>query len=105
LALRMLGVAERAETRLGRTLALRIGLHSGPVVAGIIGMHKFAYDVWGDAVNIASRMEAHGLPGEIQASDETYERLRGDFVWAPRGEIEIKGRGRMATYLLKAARS
>jgi class 3 adenylate cyclase/CheY-like chemotaxis protein len=103
LALKMLDVAGREGARMGRSLELRIGLHSGPVVAGIIGTHKFAYDVWGDAVNVASRMEAHGLPGEIQASYETYERLREGFAWVPRGEIEVKGRGPMLTYLLKGA--
>ena len=101
LALRMLEVADRVRSTLGHALKLRIGLHSGPVVAGIIGTHKFAYDVWGDAVNVASRMEAHGLPGEIQASSETHARLQDGFVWVPRGEIEIRGKGPMATYLLK----
>jgi adenylate cyclase len=96
MALRMLDAAE-----VGGGFKLRIGLHTGPVVAGIIGMHKFAYDVWGDAVNIASRMEAQGLPGEIQVSQETFSRLGDRFAWTARGELEVKGRGPMTTYLLR----
>lgn len=101
MALRMLHAAERGGAIIGKGLQVRIGMHTGPVVAGIIGTHKFAYDVWGDAVNIASRMEAQGLPSEIQASHETFLRLRDHFTWVPRGEIEVKGRGPMETYLLK----
>ncbi len=101
LGLRMLGATSRAAMTLGKTLQLRVGIHTGPVVAGIIGTHKFAYDVWGDAVNVASRMEAQGLPGEIQVSHETYARLRDLFAWIPRGEVDIRGKGPMATYLLK----
>jgi adenylate cyclase len=101
MALRMLHAADRAGSSLGNALQVRIGIHTGPVVAGIIGTHKFAYDIWGDAVNVASRMEAQGLPGEIQASHETFSRLRDQFAWIPRGEIDIKGKGPMATYLLK----
>jgi class 3 adenylate cyclase len=102
MALRMLHATERGAEGLAEGLQVRIGIHSGPVVAGIIGTHKFAYDVWGDAVNVASRMEAQGLPGEIQVSDETHSRLGDRFAWVPRGEIEVRGRGPMATYLLKA---
>ena len=71
------------------------------MVAGIIGVHKFVYDVWGDAVNIASRMEAQGVPGEIQVSHETFSRLGDQFAWTARGELDIKGKGPMAAYLLK----
>lgn len=105
LALGMAGAAARAGAALGHELRLRIGLHSGPVVAGIVGTHKFAYDVWGDAVNVASRMEANGVPGAIQASHETYMRLRGRFDWAPRGTVEVKGKGPVAAWLLKGAAS
>ncbi|HUO83909.1 MAG TPA: adenylate/guanylate cyclase domain-containing protein [Thermoanaerobaculia bacterium] len=87
--------------RSGRDLQLRIGIHSGPVVAGVIGFRKFAYDVWGDTVNTASRMESHGLPGEIHVSDSTYQMIRGLYRCEPRGTIEIKGKGPMSTYLLK----
>jgi adenylate cyclase len=101
MALRMLHAAENGGVGPGEGLQLRIGIHTGPVVAGIIGTHKFAYDVWGDAVNVASRMEAQGLPGEIQVSHETFSRLGDRFAWTARGEIDIKGKGPMATYLLK----
>ncbi len=98
MALRMVRAAEPVVG-----LQVRIGLHTGPVVAGIIGTHKFAYDVWGDAVNLASRMEAQGLPGEIQVSHETFARVRDHFVLEPRGDVDIKGKGPMPTYLLKRA--
>ncbi len=81
-------------------LQLRIGINTGPVVAGVIGRRKFIYDLWGDAVNIASRMESHGLPGQIQVTQTTYERLNDQFEFAERGFIEVKGRGSMKTYWL-----
>ncbi|BAY87496.1 adenylate/guanylate cyclase [Calothrix parasitica NIES-267] len=81
-------------------LNIRIGMHTGSVVAGVIGLQKFTYDLWGDTVNIASRMESHGLPGKIQVSQKTYQRLRHKFILEKRGEISIKGKGLMTTYLL-----
>ncbi|MGB3651528.1 MAG: adenylate/guanylate cyclase domain-containing protein [Rivularia sp. (in: cyanobacteria)] len=81
-------------------LNIRIGIHTGSVVAGVIGLQKFTYDLWGDTVNIASRMESHGLPGKIQVTVKTYRRLRDRFILEKRGEISIKGKGRMTTYLL-----
>jgi class 3 adenylate cyclase len=84
----------------GRPFQLRIGIHTGPVVAGVIGTKKFAYDLWGDTVNIASRMESQGLPDAIQVTQDVYERLQGCFRFEPRGEITIKGKGNMMTYLL-----
>jgi adenylate cyclase len=83
----------------------RIGINSGPVIGGVIGMRKFVYDVWGDAVNIASRMESHGLPGKIQISEETHRRLCGEFACQRRGTIAVKGKGEMETWLLEAATS
>jgi adenylate cyclase len=81
-------------------LRLRIGIHTGPVVAGVIGENKFAYDLWGDNVNIASRMESHGLPGRIHVS-ESFVRAAGDkWHFEARGSIEVKGQGPMNTYFL-----
>ncbi|HEY3249293.1 MAG TPA: adenylate/guanylate cyclase domain-containing protein, partial [bacterium] len=85
-------------------LQLRIGLNTGPVVAGVIGRRKFSFDLWGDAVNTASRMESHGLPGRIQVTQRTYECLRADYEFEPRGPVEIKGKGLMSTYLLVGRR-
>ncbi|MBM3844944.1 MAG: response regulator [Verrucomicrobia bacterium] len=82
-------------------LALRIGIHSGPVVAGIIGRQKFSYDLWGDTVNVASRMESHGSAGEIQVSEATEFRLRSHFQFEARGKIPIKGKGELTTFLLR----
>lgn len=81
-------------------LQFRIGINTGSVVAGIIGYKKFQYDVWGDAVNTASRMESQGLPGKIQISEATYHLLKEQFYCVPRGAIEIKGLGMMNTYIL-----
>jgi guanylate cyclase len=79
---------------------LRIGINSGPVVAGVIGRKRFLYDLWGDAVNIASRMESHGTPGRIQISESTYELLKEEFECERRGPIAIKGKGNMETWYL-----
>ena len=82
-------------------LTLRIGINSGAVVAGIIGNKKFIYDLWGDAVNTANRMESHGRSNQIQVSNFTYELLKDKFLLEPRGEIEVSGKGLMKTYWLK----
>jgi adenylate cyclase len=79
---------------------LRLGIHCGPVVAGVLGTKKFAYDLWGETVNIASRMESQGVPNAIQVTQDVYARLRESFLFQPRGEITIKGKGNMKTYLL-----
>jgi class 3 adenylate cyclase len=86
-------------------LALRIGLHSGPAVAGVIGTAKYSYDLWGDTVNTASRMESHGVPGEIHVSEACRAALAGQFVLEQRGVVEIKGKGPMQTWWLKGRAS
>jgi adenylate cyclase len=80
---------------------IRIGINTGAVVAGVIGQKKFIYDLWGDAVNIASRMESHGLPGSIQVSEDTYQLLHKSYQFEERGSIQIKGKGEMKTYFLR----
>jgi len=100
MALDMLDDVEAYRSRTGSPLEVRIGAHVGPTVAGVIGFKKFIYDVWGDAVNVASRMESHGEAGRIQVSATIYERLGHDFEFEPRGTVEIKGKGPMETYFL-----
>jgi class 3 adenylate cyclase len=83
-----------------RPLCVRIGVHTGQVVAGVIGTKKFSYDLWGDSVNTADRMQSNGIGGQIQVSTPTYERLRGKYLFDERGVIPVKGKGEMATYML-----
>ena len=83
-----------------RLLNIRIGIHTGPVVAGVIGQRKFTYDLWGDAVNTASRMESHGAPGRIHVTRAVYEKLVGRFVFESRGKQTIKGKGELETWFL-----
>lgn len=100
LALAMVKATEDVSRETGEPLNIRIGIHSGPVVAGVIGQKKFAYDIWGDTVNVAARMESHGTPGRIQVSADTAECLGTEFDLEPRGEIEVKGKGGMQAFFL-----
>mmetsp|Transcript_20 Transcript_20/g.19 ORF Transcript_20/g.19 Transcript_20/m.19 type:complete len:514 (-) Transcript_20:304-1845(-) len=95
---------DRINKRYHMNFSVRIGIHAGPVIAGVIGVRKFAFDVWGDAVNTASRMESHGIPGHIQISSDTYEKIKDCLCHLNidcRGQIDVKGKGRMTTYLIK----
>ncbi len=90
---------------LGRPVSLRIGLATGPVVAGVVGNRRFFYDVWGDAVNLASRMESTGVQDRIQVPQDVRDRLSGEFVFEERGDVKVKGKGIMHTWFLVGART
>jgi adenylate cyclase len=94
-------LVQRLSAAHGVELRIRIGIASGPLMAGVIGADKFSYDVWGETVNLASRLESYGLPGEIQVSDAVRTALGDSFVFEPRGAVEVKGVGRIETWLLK----
>jgi adenylate cyclase len=100
LALDMADAANRLKDSHGDAVPLRIGLASGPVVAGVVGSRRFFYDVWGDAVNVASRMESTDSIGRIQVPEDVYHRLKSDFVLQERGVVDVKGKGRMRTWYL-----
>ncbi len=100
MALEMLDLVTRHRRDDGAVIELRIGINSGPVVAGVIGRRKFIYDLWGDAVNTASRMESHGTAGQVQIAEGAYELLKDDFVCQPRGLVEVKGKGAIRTWYL-----
>ena len=101
MALAMQAAVERFQSEQDETIQIRIGINTGVVVAGVIGKKKFIYDLWGDAVNVASRMESSGYPGSIQVTTATYERVKDKFIFEKRGAIQIKGKGEMVTYWLK----
>jgi class 3 adenylate cyclase len=104
MALDLLELARRFELLPGTPLQMRIGLHAGPVVAGVIGRKRFAYDLWGDTVNTASRMESHGAPGRIHCSQQVNDLLKDAFEFEARGRVEIKGKGPMTTWYLTGRR-
>jgi len=104
MALEMQAYMKTLESNLGESLQIRIGINTGSVIAGVIGIKKFIYDLWGDAVNVASRMESHGQPDYIQVTNTTYERLKDKYILEERGSIFVKGRGEMITYWLVGRR-
>jgi adenylate cyclase len=101
MAIDMLDAISQFRTQTGESLDMRIGINTGPVVAGVIGTNKFIYDLWGDTVNIASRMESTGIAGRIQVTPATYNLLRDKYLFEERGVIPIKGKGDVMTYILK----
>jgi adenylate cyclase len=104
MALGLPGLVARLSAAHGVDLRVRVGIAIGPVMAGVIGTDKFSYDVWGETVNLASRLESHGLPGEIQVSCAVRDALEPGFVFEPRGPIQVKGVGELETWLLKDER-
>ena len=100
MALDMIEAIDRYNEHSGHKLKVRIGIDTGAVVAGVIGKRKFLYDLWGDVVNTASRMESHGVPGRIQITEAARQRLSGPFMLEKRGTVEVKGKGEMHTWFL-----
>lgn len=100
LAIDMQHAVAHFNVEMNQSLSIRIGINTGPVVAGVIGLKRFIYDLWGDTVNIASRMESQGIAGVIQVSEATYECLKQHYLFQKRGVIQVKGKGEMTTYLL-----
>ncbi len=104
-ALELFPVIEQARKQMGFELGLRVGIHSGPVIAGVIGINKFAYDLWGDTVNIASRMESQGEPGRVHLTETAHSLIETEFECEARGEIELRGRGKMKTWWLNGSKA
>ena len=101
MGVRMLHICHEHSLQHNVTVRLRIGINSGPVVAGVIGSDKFIYDLWGDTVNLASRMESHGTSDTIQVTRSVYEKLKNQFPFEARGPIEVRGKGMLETWILK----
>ena len=99
-AMEMVAALERINSTKATELQMRVGIHTGPVVAGVIGKIKFTYDLWGDTVNVASRMESSGMPGRIHVSEQTAQALHGKFALEDRGFVECKGLGQVQTYFV-----
>lgn len=104
MAIKMLEVAKDILTPFEEQVSMRIGINTGPVIAGVIGVKKFIYDLWGDTVNTASRMESHAEAGKIQITSEVYESIKNEFECQLRGLINVKGKGSMTTYFLVGAK-
>ncbi|MBX3734922.1 MAG: response regulator [Verrucomicrobiae bacterium] len=104
-ALEMIDALDRLNAANGTDLKIRVGMNTGPIVAGVIGKRKFTYDLWGDTVNVASRMESSGVPGAVHVSESTYQVLKEDFIFEERGLTECKGIGPVLTYFLRRRRS
>ena len=97
--------AKSGETEEGLSFDIRIGINTGPVVAGVVGSKKFSYDIWGDTVNVASRMETNSETGKINISEHTFELVKDEFNCEYRGEIPVKNRGKMKMYFVNGAHS
>jgi class 3 adenylate cyclase len=104
MGMEMIAGVEGLRTSSGEGVRIRVGMHVGPAIAGVIAIRKFIYDVWGDTVNTASRMESHGVPARIQVTQATYERLRGSFDFEPRGPVDVTGKGWIPVWLLVGPR-
>lgn len=96
----ILQITQRMSDKYALPLAIRIGVHNGSLVAGVIGRSRYTYGMWGESVNMASRMESSDGAGRVQVSEPAHQRLRGHFQFEPRGEIEVKGIGPVQAYLL-----